>query len=219
MCCVNEGAAVSRGPGNEAAATDGVGAASRSPRYTSMTRFVSAYGSAARLLHMIAIVMLAEGTALNSARYPPEVPPCRTIGSAGRVIPKPRIEVRKLDRMIEQMIQRTLEGLREQQPRQVNGQQARMRFDVRGARHADTRRGGNDAAHFPAHHTASTSRSVSTSRCCATFSTVSFGISQSDLRDHHFDAPPRSDPDVVYVISDPHLTRPRARAFLYSTRR
>ena len=48
---------------------------------------------------------------------------------AGHVIPKPRIEVRQVERVIEQVIPSVLERPREQLPREVDAQELRVRID------------------------------------------------------------------------------------------
>ena len=83
---------------------------------------------------------------------------------ARRIILKPRVEVRQVDRVLEQMIQRVLERAGQQLPRQVNGQQSGLRIDVLVARHADTSTRRTLGCRFPAANTRGTGRSsVSTS--------------------------------------------------------
>ena len=55
------------------------------------------------------------------------------------VVPKARIERRQIDRVIEQMIQRVLEGAGEQLPREIDGQEPRVRVDVLVAGHGRSR--------------------------------------------------------------------------------
>jgi hypothetical protein len=55
---------------------------------------------------------------------------------ARHVIPKTRIEVRQIDRPVEQMIERVLERAGQELLRQINGQEARIGIDVRKTRHA-----------------------------------------------------------------------------------
>ena len=67
----------------------------------------------------------------------------RVGGRARLVVPKPRVEVREIDRVVEQVIHRVLERAGEQLPRQVDGQESRIRVDVLVAGHG-SERGRND---------------------------------------------------------------------------
>jgi hypothetical protein len=61
----------------------------------------------------------------------------RIRGGPRRVIAKARIEGREIDRVIEQVIQRVLEGAGEKLPRQVDGQELGIGIDVLVAGHED----------------------------------------------------------------------------------
>ena len=53
----------------------------------------------------------------------------------GRVVPEAGVEMRQVDRVVEQMVERVLEGAGQELPRQVDGQEARVRIDVFVAGH------------------------------------------------------------------------------------
>ena len=70
----------------------------------------------------------------------------RIRGGPGVVVPEPRVEVREIEFVIGQVVQRVLERPREQLPREIDGQEPRVGIDVLVAGHG---RGGRRATERP----------------------------------------------------------------------
>jgi hypothetical protein len=57
---------------------------------------------------------------------------------SGHVVPKARVEVGEIDRVVDQVIQRMLERPWQQLPRQIDGQEPRVRIYVLVASHVES---------------------------------------------------------------------------------
>jgi|GEM_PF-2449516 len=126
---------------------------------------------AAEVVRLLDAVLAAHALDLSAADDPLRVRkqhhPAQQRGRinrrAGRVTLKSCVEVRRIDCVIQQMIERLLERLRQQLLGQVDRQQPRLRINVLVARHANTSTRRTSGCSCPQANTQASAISVSTS--------------------------------------------------------